>query len=233
MLLEMRSRLPALLGMGALLLLAAVVARGASAVPVGETKPLFGWLRIPMIQPVAPEGRPAGVRPGEGWWAGFIGWFVILLPFMLLGLAIVAALLMSLRWRKLGVPTPVRNGEETGLGRINEVPALVHAARKARLVLDEHEGGPVSDAVIAVWLELERVAEHSGQKRYAHQTPTEFTDGIAGRYEEVQAALDDLRRLYQRARFGPPGSVTRADAAAARRALDEIVLGLTGELAIQ
>ena len=61
------------------------------------------------------------------------------------------------------------------------------------------------DAVIACWLRLEEGADAAGLPRLPAQTPTEFTSVLlAGLLpgETEQAALEDLRRLYARARFG-------------------------------
>jgi hypothetical protein len=230
MLLWMRIRLPALLGIAALLVLAAVVARGRSAVPVGMSRPLFDWLRFPDIDitgGVASSGR--GSTTGEGGWAAWIGWAIMLLPVLMLGVAIVAALIVALR-RRIGVPTPVRRGDdETGPPATDIREHWLPAVEKAREALDQHSGGPPSDAVIAAWLRLEGVAADTGTARRAHQTPTEFTTGLTIEHQSLDQPLDTLRRLYQRARFGPDGTVQQRHADQARQALDEIVEAFTRE----
>ncbi len=229
MLLWMRTRLPALLGIAALLVLAAVVARGRSAVPVGVSRPLFDWLRFPNIEftgGVASSGRGSPV--GDGGWAAWIGWAVLLLPVLMLAVAIVVALIFA--WRRVGAPTPVRrDSDETGYPGTDFREQWLPAAEKARDALNRHAGGPPSDAVIAAWLELEQVAADTGTALRAHQTPTEFTTGLIIEHRVLDQPLDTLRRLYQRARFGPDGTVQQRHADEARRALNEIVGALTRE----
>jgi hypothetical protein len=133
---------------------------------------------------------------------------------------------MSVRRRKLEPPTPVVRSPEEPTGTGDRAGALLRAARAAQQVLAEHAGGPPGDAVIAAWLELERVAARSGAGKQAHQTPTEFTDTLVGEHAAIQRAVDELRRLYHRARFGPPGAVSAHQAEAARRALEEITTSL-------
>ena len=229
MLLWLRTRVPALVGIGALVVLAGVVARGRSAVPVGESKPLFGWLRLPEFRiPESRDGVPNDWAPEvHGGWIRVFEWAILMLPLLALVFAIGAAVVVAvLRGRRLGPPTPVvtKRGEPGGSG--DRTGALVRAARSARRVLAEHEGGPPGDAVIAAWLELERAAEESEHGRQAHQTPTEFTDALVAEHAAIRRAVDELRALYHRARFGRPGEVGEREAEAARRALDEITASL-------
>src|SRR2546429_38304 len=105
---RMRNRLPALVAVGALVVLAGVVARGTSAVPVGEAKPLVWWLRLPMIhQSQSTEAPPRGrVTDVRGPWATIVEWAILLIPVAVLVLAICAAVMLSLRARRFGAPTP-------------------------------------------------------------------------------------------------------------------------------
>lgn len=228
MLLWMRTRLPALVAMGALVVLAAVVARGSSAVPVGESKPLFGWLRWPSFRTSAVgEVEPRGtVSDFDGGWAAVLGWAILLLPVGALVFVIIAVVVMSVRARKPEMPSPVVRGEPDPALQGDRVLAIAQAARAAQRVLEEHQGGPPGDAVIAAWLELERVAARSGSGKQAHQTPTEFTEILGSEHAAITKALTELRSLYHRARFGRPGEVGPEQAEAARRALDEITASL-------
>jgi hypothetical protein len=226
----MRNRLPALVAIGALVVLAGVVARGSSAVPVGESKPLIGWLRWPwpassdtQAREAPPRGRVVEVR---GTWAIVVEWAILLLPVIALLLAITAAVIMSVRRRKRELPSPIVRSQVEPTGTGDRASALLKAVHAAQRVLAEHVGGPPGDAVIAAWLELERVAAQSGAGKHAHQTPTEFTDTLVSEHAAIQRAVTDLRNLYHRARFGPPGAVSTWQAEAARRALDEITASL-------
>ncbi|EWM17111.1 DUF4129 domain-containing protein [Kutzneria sp. 744] len=69
-------------------------------------------------------------------------------------------------------------------------------------------------------------ATETGTERQPHETPTEFVGAVLAGHAVSPEALDDLRRLYGRARFGRAGGVTDADAEAAGDALDRIVADL-------
>jgi hypothetical protein len=88
--------------------------------------------------------------------------------------------------------------------------------------MDRRKGGPPSDAVIAAWVQLEEAAAASGTERAPHQTPSEFTETVLCQHNADAEALEDLRRLYHRARFGKPETVTPEDVTAARAALERI-----------
>lgn len=219
--------MPALVAVGGLMVLAAVVARGDSAVPLGEPKPLFGWFRLPNFldkEATTPQPEPHGyVSDVSGLWATVVAWAILLFPLLVLVLAIVAAVVLSVRARKIQPPTPVlRNPHEEPSAQGDRAGALQRAARAAQQKLAEHAGGPPGNAVIAAWLELERVAAQEGTGKQAHQTPTEFTDTLLVEHAAIGRAVTQLRALYHRARYGRPGEVGPAEADAARRALDEI-----------
>src|SRR5262245_36326232 len=117
MLLWMKTRLPVLCALGALLVLAAVVARGDSSVPVGKGKPIFGWLHLPNFRFVQDiDARRSSGAPGGSQWATILGWALIFLPLVLLAVAIVGAIVIALHQRKIGPPTPVREPKNGGPG---------------------------------------------------------------------------------------------------------------------
>ncbi|MGQ0840796.1 DUF4129 domain-containing protein [Actinokineospora sp.] len=217
----MRSRLPALLVVAALLVLAVVAARGESAIPKGSA---LG------PRPDPPESTPGDTGIGDGTRNPILdlisgistGILLLLIVAMLLiGLAgILAALAGIGRRRRLLLPVPTlehADGVEPSSGVT--VRDLFVAARRARHELSRRAGGPPADAIVAAWLVLEDAAAAHGVRRAAHQTPTEFTGDVLAAHAVDGVALGELRRLYQRARFGEPGAVTDADAEAARDAL--------------
>src|SRR2546430_3144438 len=116
MLLWMKTRLPVLLTLGAFLVLAAVVARGSSSVRIGTGKPLFAWLKFPAIHFAQdPSVATNSGAPLTGSWATIAGWAIVALPLILLLAAIVAALVIAMRMRKIGPPTPVVRAKDTVL----------------------------------------------------------------------------------------------------------------------
>lgn len=223
----MRNRVPVLLAIVALVMLAAVVAGGSSTVPVGSGKPILGFLRLPTIDiPQTPRGRQVNRPEAPGAWADVVGWVIVFSPIALLLLAIGAALVLMLRRAGKSEASVRHPSDEADYG---QVPAarLLRAAQEARAVFAEHRGGPPGDAVIAAWLRLEEAAAEHGTLRLAHQTPTEFTAEVLAGHGEIEDALDELRRLYHRARFARAEAIGPAEAEAAGAALERIVSGLT------
>lgn len=227
------SRVAALCAVAALLLFAVVDARGKSAVP--------GSLRdLPLDRGVGnPVGTGGGVPPDENAFKVDIvdelrlvqsSFIIIAMILLLIAFAALVRRLQQLRRakRRLGVGVDVVD-EEIGELEVTMPMRLRRAARQAREDLAARTGGPPGDAVVAAWLRLEEAAAHEGAARQPHQTATEFTTALLTRYTTGDpAALDELRGLYQRARFGPPGQVGEADAAAALAALDRILHALAG-----
>lgn len=228
MLARMRSRLP-LLALVAVVVLAAVVARGRSALAVGEPGSLLGGLWLPSFGFSTSTGSA-----GDSTWPIFLGiqlavWIVLLIPMGLLGVVIMIALVGSMRRRRIGRSTPVvapAPDEVTGDQNGSAAGRLLSAARAARSILREHTGGPPSDAIVAAWLRLEEAAAGSGTRRRAHQTPTEFAAAVLAAHTMHEPALDELRMLYQRARFGRAEEVGPVQARAAHAALDRIMRAL-------
>jgi hypothetical protein len=228
MLLWMRSRLPVLVVMGALLVLAAVVAASPSAVPLGEGRPLFEFLKLPTITVTNPRPNLSEVTRERTWggWTEWLGWFLLALPAAVLVSAIILAIVVGLQARRGRILAPGRTVAEGSVEGGTPVARLLAAAQAAQAEFDRHEGGPPADAVIAAWVRLEETAAAAGLPRLAHQTPTEFTDLLAG-HATARDALDRLRGLYQRARFASRHEIGEPEAQAARDALAGIVRDLT------
>ncbi|HEY7594879.1 MAG TPA: DUF4129 domain-containing protein [Actinophytocola sp.] len=228
------SRIAALCAVAALLLFAVVSARGKSAVP--------GHLRdVPLERGTGGGVSGGGVAPDENAFkvdivdelqlvqTSFVVGAMILL---LIAFALFVRRLQQLRKRKLRLGVGVQIEEEEVGALESSLPMrLRRAAAQARTELAARAGGPPGDAVIAAWLRLEEAAEREGAGREPHQTATEFTAALLERHTTSEPALDELRELYQRARFGPPDEVTETDADAAVAALDRILVAL-GEPAV-
>lgn len=199
----------------AALLVVVVAARGASPVP--------SMVNDLTIEPGLPS------RPAEGAGLGPRGALnpgadpeVVgkTLAWLLVGLCVLALVTSALRFlrreRRAGTGQVVEYVE----GAIDTVPRLrlKEAVVQARDILARRGGRP-RDAVIEAWVTLENAAEH---KREPHETATEFTVALLEKENADEAALRELRTLYQRARFGRAD--TDADSAArARDALDRIL----------
>jgi len=225
----MRSfRVAVLCAAAALLLFAVVAARGTSAVP-GSLKD------VPLERGtgggVALNGAPADenafqvdiVDELQLVQTSFVVAAMILL---LVAFAAFLRHVRRLRRRKLRLSVGAEVDEAEGSLEVTMPMRLRKAAERARVELTERRGGPPGDAVIAAWLRLEEAAAHEGAGRAPHQTATEFTAALLARHTTQEPALDELRELYQRARFGPPGLVGEAEADAAITALDRILHAL-------
>lgn len=219
----------ALCVVAASLLFAVVAARGTSAVP--------GSLRDVHLERGTGGGVASnGVQPDENAFELDIvdelqlvqnSFVVVAMILLLIGFALLVRRLQQLRRRPLKLGVGVEEVEEQ-VGALESVTQmrLRRAAERARTELTTRAGGPPGDAVIAAWLRLEEAAAHEGAGRRPHQTATEFTAALLARYTTSEPALDELRALYQRARFGPPGQVGEAEAEAAVAALDRILHAL-------
>jgi hypothetical protein len=212
----MKVRVPVLFVVAGLLLLAVLAARGSSGIPTGtpdfgNDAPAGGGA----LQPIAPEISNTPFAIGAG--------VLILLVMMavLFGLAMILFVLAGIRFRRrnrMRVARPLAEED----GHLAGTQWLATATRKALSEMEQRLGGPPGDAVIAAWVQLERSAAATGIERAPHQTPTEFTTTLLEGQTTDQQAVDELRRLYHRARFGQPGTVTEEDAGKARRALEKI-----------
>ena len=207
---------PALLfAAAASLLVVVVAARGSSPVP-SEVNDLQLERGVPGV--LIGSGTPgAYARPDLDVDPDLVAKVVVALLVVLCVLAVVTSVLGFLRKRRLlGVGQVVEAVE----GTVDTVPRprLRDAVQEARDIL-AREGGQPGDAVIEAWVTLENAAEH---KREPHQTATEFTVALLEKEHADEAALRELRTLYQRARFGHV-DVDTASATRARAALDRIL----------
>jgi hypothetical protein len=214
---------PRVLALAALLLLAVVAARGATSITLHPLHlgTLSGDTTPPPPQPTLANQPIQGVGP--------LTYLVMLLGIVGLLLAVAAVItLISVfhRRRRVRAMVTPHDAELHGDGGVGHVGPLVVAGRRALAQLRRREGGPPSDRVVAAWLSLEQAATETGTERQPHETPTEFVGSVLAGHAVSPEALDELRRLYGRARFGRAGVLTDADAEAAGDALHRIIADL-------
>jgi hypothetical protein len=225
---SVQGRVPALLALAALLLLAVVATRGASAVPHGKGLVVHGGTDQGHLS--GPGGpQPVG-HVNDVLLAGVSSFVVLVLLACLVGMVMILGTVATVRFRRrrralrqAGVPD---EDEFDGKGVVAAM-VLLRGARAALARLRQRAGGPPSDAVQQAWLVLEEAAAESGTARRPEQTSTEFTAAVLAAHDVDPGALATLRTLYQRARFGRPDAVTDADAERAIDALDRIADTLT------
>ena len=204
------NRTALLFAAAAALLVAVVAASGRSPVPSSINEmPLERGLPGVLMSP-ATVGAHGGVDLGGD--PGLIAKIIVGLVILMAVLAMTLSLVNFLRARRrLGVGKVVDAVEGT-------IESVTHLRLKEAVVaardLLVREGGRPRDAVIEAWVTLENAADHT---RAPHETATEFTVGLLEKENADEAALRELRTLYQRARFSQDpvddDSVTRARAA--------------------
>jgi hypothetical protein len=220
----MKARLPLLLSLAALLLIAVVVAHGRSAVTHGR-----GLVLTPAPPRQQSVTQPVQRLPGSGGEAASVAGISIGVILVLLAVVLMAAALIGMVERRRRVR--LRGRSSGDLEPADDAPEITARAllRGARYALAElrRTTGPPSDAVQRAWLAMETAAGECGTARDPAQTPTEFTSVLLSAHEVDPTAVTTLLTRYQRARFGDPDSVTSADADAAETAIDRIITDLT------
>jgi len=214
-----RSRLPALLVVAAMLVLAVAAARGESAVPRGGP---LGAVSDPPEASVTPQAEKVERNFFLDLLGGLTTGMLLLLVVAMLLVGAAAILAGLTRRRRLARPrlaVEIAGTEDAEPGMA--VVDLAAAAKSARVALSRRVGGPPADAIVAAWLVLERAAAAAGTRRAPHETPTEFASHVLAAH---QADATELRDLYHRARFG--GTVTAADVDAADQALSRLAATL-------
>lgn len=224
---SVRGRVPALLALAALLLLAVLATRGASAVPHGNGLVVRGNSQGELSS--GPAGQTEAGHLNAALLAGastFVA--LVLLACLVAGVMILAAVAsVRLRRRRIALRRDGAADDEVDGRDAAAAMVLLRGARAALARLRQRAGGPPSDAVQQAWLVLEEAAAESGTARRPEQTSTEFTGAVLAAHDVDPGALATLRTLYQRARFGRPDAVTDADADRAVDALDRIADTLT------
>jgi hypothetical protein len=213
---------PRVLALAALLLLAVVAARGATSFTLDPLR-LTSHATQNQLAPANSDQLRGNAATSPIPYLGLLLTFIGLLLTVSAAISVLAVIARRKRVRMTTVPGEEETEEG---GAYGSLAPLVLAGRQALARLRAHEGGPPSDRVIAAWLSLEHAAMETGTERQPHETPTEFVGSVLAGHEVNREALDHLRRLYGRARFGVEGAMTDADAEAAGDALDRIITDL-------
>jgi hypothetical protein len=212
----MKVRLAVLLVVAGLLLLAVVAATGSSGIPTG----VGGADELGLGDPGGEVGQAPPVS-SEPIALGVVFVIIIVVVLALFGAGVVLFALAGVRFQRRRRLTRLQRPVDGDVIEGDDV-WLITATRRAMSALDKRVGGPPADAVVAAWVQLEADAAARGTEREPHQTPTEFTARLLAEHTADRAALQELKSLYHRARFGKPGNVTAGDATAARRALERL-----------
>ncbi len=187
---------------------------GRRSAPPGVVMPTPTPTQTPPPLEVLPEAPPQDL-PG---WLGPA--LAVAGALAVLAVAVLVAVLLRRLWQR-------RTSRAEALEPVDEAagdaggafaaPVVRRGLARSLELLDDPRD--LDDAVVRAWLGLEETAEDAGVARSRAETPTEFTTRLLARVPADRAAVDVLRSLYSRARFGGAGGRRDDDADLARAAL--------------
>nr|WP_300337653.1 DUF4129 domain-containing protein [Actinomyces sp.] len=180
---------------------------------------------LPSPQPVAPPAPTSST--GTSWWGQAL---------VVIAAAVAGALTILVVWRlaRLLVARLPRlkpaGAEEPAEGDGPDL-TLLSPSQAARQVEALRHASP-TDAIVAVWRELERDVTEAGVGTRPHETSTELVLRVMAQRQVPAAAIEDLAVLYREARFSSHEMAEEARERA-RRDLAQVhaALGLGGERA--
>ncbi|MDN5770765.1 MAG: DUF4129 domain-containing protein [Microlunatus sp.] len=153
----------------------------------------------PPAQPPTDPRLPSEAGPLQQW----IGVALA----VLLGLLLLAAVVWLARWlwrrrprRAVVVESKPDTTPEGVVSADPDLPTLARGAEEAERILAQIGGVP-RDLVLRCWLALEEAAARSGVPRRPSASPTEFTATVLRSTEADHGSIEQLLRLYHRARF--------------------------------
>lgn len=156
-------------------------ARGAA----GNTAGGAGGARGATEDPAEDTEETQAADPAKVWWV--LGGIVL----ALLLAVVVLAIRVNRRRRRAAPPESAREAPDRALLTDRR------AARQARML---REGSP-REAIIATWLDLERLVATAGVPRRPSETSSELVVRVLDDREVPAAALTDLAALFREARF--------------------------------
>lgn len=149
---------------------------------------------------------------------------------------VVIALIIAAVAVMAGLRLVRRRSDLTGHGRSGSASPLSEAlepeeepeaglARGVATALAELDEGRPRNAVVALWLHLERVVRAADFPLRPSDTPTEFGERVAATYRLDRSAMRTLADLYREARFSTH-PLTAAQQGDARRSLRRLLADL-------
>lgn len=212
-----------------LLLALALLASAAGPATVGDLR--TGGLVDGDLLPAPTELGRSETDPGQDERAeGLPRWLPVL---VLLGVSMLLAVLVRLLRRTPDAPARRRTAEDLPTGDAAGDPDAVVLDEVRRVLARAADDlarapGGAADAVVTCWERLEGVGGAAGTPRAEHETPTEYAADLLRRHGADAGAVEDLVRLYHRARFGR-GDLPEGAAARAAAALERVVGSLRTE----
>ena len=212
-------RVTVLLGVAALLCLAAVVLAGALGRPTFSADSPLDRLRLgqgprsdvdPAGEPLVVVADPPPVRTDDAIPAEVV---LSLAATVVLGALLVRSVLRARQDEVSDDPDDNPDADDTAADDTasddpadddpDAVAGVAAAARCGLARLDLTDSGQAGQVVLACWVELEAAGKRLGRGRTSSDTPTDFAARLAAAVPGLdEAVLDDLRRSYSRVRFG-------------------------------
>ncbi|GAA3608588.1 DUF4129 domain-containing protein [Microlunatus ginsengisoli] len=200
-------------------LVAVVAAAAGGPWTISDRSGLWSPGSLPEVRPPQENPAPLGGRSAEPVMSGepphWLTWA------MLIGIALLTALLLVWLWRRLAERFRGRHELEieadTLPGEVRPDAPVIRAGLISALDELSVTGNP-TDAVLRAWVALEHAAARSGVGRKPSDTPTEFTARVLATTKADRESIDALLRLYHQARFSWHG-LSAADREHARACL--------------
>lgn len=206
------------IAVSAAILAFAVIASIAGPVRIGDPIIPFDDLLQPQLQSEEPEEVATPVpMDNEYGDVGRLGAGLLVIGGLAATVALVA--LYTLVSLLLSGREPTRRlqlGDAADGVDLDVGDALREQAGRSARTLAATPAREAGNAVVACWVELERVAEAAGQARARAQTPTEFTAMLLAELSGDRQPVDTLLALYHQARFSSdplPGDAATTAAA--------------------
>jgi Domain of unknown function (DUF4129) len=215
-----------------------VVGLAATTGPPLSTRPLElpADVRLPTAPPLATSDPDAPIRFSEAVERAILSFFQVASILVLIGVVLLAVLLLlrTVDWLRLrlarrrdaGRLTSYVSGEAVVDEENEDDEELADEVRAGIAALDD-EAAP-TDAILACWLRLERVAATFGVARDPADTPTDLVVRLLGAHDVRRETLVGLATLYERARYSPTplDESARAEARAALQAIEADLRGV-------
>jgi hypothetical protein len=214
-----------------------LVGWAATTGPPLSTRPLELPLatQLPTGPPLAPSDPDAPVRFSEALERAILSFFQVASILVLIGLVLLSIVLLvrTVDWLRLRV------ARRRDAGRLTHyVPgeAVVDEDIEDEELADEVRAGIAAlddvmdptDAIVACWLRLERLAATYGVARNPADTPTDLVVRLLGARDVRRETLVRLAGLYERARYSPTplDESARTEARAALHAVEAELRGV-------
>jgi Domain of unknown function (DUF4129) len=215
-----------------------LVGWAATTGPPLSTRPLElpAGAQLPTVPPLVTSDPDAPIRFSEAVERAILSFFQVASILVLIGLVLLAIVLLvrTIDWLRLrlarrrdaGRLADYVSGEAVLDEDVDDDEELANEVRAGIAALDDAR--EPTDAILACWLRLERVAATFGVARDPADTPTDLVVRLLGAHDVRRETLVRLAALYERARYSPTplDESARTEARAALHAVEADLRGV-------